>query len=255
MKKLVVVALFVGMVIGTLCAPVSAQTVVGRPDPTGKGRYLTFGNETPYSGANVIKTLPSGTACSPAGEMVGIRVWNSTRKGFAVLSELSDKAEIAVAPSGKVFLCHCAGGYNELFVPKTQQPQTTQRVQTQSVPIPSQEGAVTQTQTVTVIVEPSAPQPAVAAPAAYPEPPSYQSEAPGFVGAMIGSTIGAIFAPMVNPSYGGGGYRGGPRYSRGGYAHTGRPVYTGGGHRGGGYRPTPTPARGVGPGARTRGFN
>jgi hypothetical protein len=86
----------------------------GRPDPTGQGRYLQFGHESSYSSARVIQALPTGAACAPAGEMIGARVWNSTREGFAILSELTDKAQIAVTNDG-IFLCQCARGYNQLF--------------------------------------------------------------------------------------------------------------------------------------------
>lgn len=114
MKRILMYALLM-TIVATLSAPVSAQDT-GRPDPTGQGRYMMFGSESSYGRAHVAKELPAGATCAPAGEMVGARVWNSTKEGFAILSELSDKAEIATTQGGEVFLCHCARGYNQLFL-------------------------------------------------------------------------------------------------------------------------------------------
>lgn len=110
-KALFAVIIFLAIATG---ATVLAQ----RPDPTGQGRYFQYGTELAYSGAQVIRQLPAGAECAPAGELVGARVWNSTRSGVAILSELTDKAEVAVTSSG-IFLCKCAGGYNQLFLEKT----------------------------------------------------------------------------------------------------------------------------------------
>lgn len=88
----------------------------GRPDPTGQGRYLQFGSEVPYLGARVISELPAGAECAVAGELVGVRVWNSVGEGKAILSELTDKAMLAVTPEG-IFLCKCARGFNQIFIP------------------------------------------------------------------------------------------------------------------------------------------
>lgn len=99
------------------CAPkVHGAEPVGRPDPTGQGRYEQFGPELPHQGAQVVAKLPDGaTECGSADELIGASVWNSTREGRAVFSKLTDKATIAVAGK-RLFLCKCAKGYNELFL-------------------------------------------------------------------------------------------------------------------------------------------
>ncbi|MFA6353633.1 MAG: hypothetical protein WCW93_01735 [Candidatus Paceibacterota bacterium] len=98
----------------------------GRPDPTGQGRYLQFGQEVEYPEAQVLKKLPDGVMCSPAGELVGTRIWNSTRSNKAVLSELSDKAQVAVKGS-ELYLCGCVAGYNKLFLIKEEQTKPATR--------------------------------------------------------------------------------------------------------------------------------
>lgn len=113
MKNLLFGFVFMVMSLTGLSVAVSAQQ--GRPDPTGQGRYMQFGGERSFTAAKVIKELPAGTSCAPAGELVGIRLWNSTRNGMAILSDLTNKAEVAVTPNGEMFLCKCAGGYNQLF--------------------------------------------------------------------------------------------------------------------------------------------
>lgn len=124
---------FVATMVVALCVPVGAQEQ-GRPDPTGQGRYLQFGNSVPYPGARVLRQAPAGATCQPAGELVGVRMWNSTGEGRAILSELSDKAMVLVTAEG-TFLCGCAGGYNQLFLDKTPLPpqatQPPQRAQAQ----------------------------------------------------------------------------------------------------------------------------
>ncbi len=100
----------------------AAQTAgAGRPDPTGQGRYTQFGTERVYEGAKVLKTLPAGAPeCASAGELIGVEVWNSTREGRAILSKLSEQATVSVV-DGRIFLCRCAAGYNELFLVKSEQ--------------------------------------------------------------------------------------------------------------------------------------
>ncbi len=90
-------------------------TEQGRPDPTGQGRYLQFGGEVAYPQARVASGLPQGASeCMHPGELVGVQMFNSTREGRAVSVKLTDKATIAVAGDW-VFLCKCAGGFNQLF--------------------------------------------------------------------------------------------------------------------------------------------
>lgn len=115
---------FTAAMVVALCVPVGAQEQ-GRPDPTGQGRYLQFGNSVPYPGARVLRQAPAGATCQPAGELVGVRMWNSTGEGRAILSELSDKAMVLVTAEG-TFLCGCAGGYNQLFQDKTPPPPQAQ---------------------------------------------------------------------------------------------------------------------------------
>ena len=100
--------------------PVAEASGVGRPDPTGRGRYLQFGKEQEFPGAKVLKDLPEGAACAPAGELVGVPLWNSTREGHAIVSKLTNKAEVATSDKG-VFLCWCVDGFNQLFPPELKQ--------------------------------------------------------------------------------------------------------------------------------------
>lgn len=107
------------LVVLTLGSLAEAQEAsgTGRPDPTGRGRYLQFGAEVPYPGATVLKDLPAGVKCAPAGELVGVPLWNTTRANRAIVSRLTEKAEIAVIDN-RTFLCWCADGFNQLFVPE-----------------------------------------------------------------------------------------------------------------------------------------
>lgn len=98
-----------------VCARVRGQEG-GRPDTTGRGRYTIVGDERLYSGAHVVNKLPAGAQCNPVGELIGSQVFNSTREGRANLVVLTDKAEIATTSDGRIFLCHCAQGFNELFL-------------------------------------------------------------------------------------------------------------------------------------------
>ena len=89
----------------------------GRPDPTGRNRYVQFGKEVTYPGATVLATLPQGVKCAPAGEMAGVPLWNATRVDHAIVSVLNPEAEVAIGGK-RTFLCWCAGGFNELFLPE-----------------------------------------------------------------------------------------------------------------------------------------
>jgi hypothetical protein len=114
-KALLMFALVFVIVALVFAVPVTAEDQ-GRPDPTGQGRYMQYGHEVSFQGARVLSQLPPGATCAPAGELVGVWVWNSTRKDRAILSQLSDKAYVAPAPDGTIWLCGCAGGYNEQFL-------------------------------------------------------------------------------------------------------------------------------------------
>jgi len=133
MKKIalfftILVALVMATSVSALVMAQTNSTEESRPDPTGQGRYIEFGKEVSYPNAHVLKQLPAGAQCSPPGEMIGARVWNSTRESFAILSELKDKAEIATASDGRIFLCHCARGFNQLFLTTpVQQSQQSQQ--------------------------------------------------------------------------------------------------------------------------------
>lgn len=142
MKKLTVF-LFALTIVLSFATTVSAEEQ-GRPDPTGKGRYMQFGHENENENAHVATELPVGVECAPAGELVGVKVWNSTRTGKAILSELTDKALVAVTSDGQIFLCECAGGYNQLFLINSTPPPTS--VSTQVVNPPQVVVNVTQTQ-------------------------------------------------------------------------------------------------------------
>lgn len=117
-KILVRLSLFL-LVILTAAAAVSAQS----PDPTGRGRYTVIGPVTSQAGAVMATQLPPGASCGPVGELLGQRVRNSTGNGVANTVELSSNAEIAVAPNGDVYLCHCGMSgklFNRLFIPEEQ---------------------------------------------------------------------------------------------------------------------------------------
>jgi hypothetical protein len=113
---LTLVVLFLSPFAEAQQVPIPEVSGPGRPDPTGRGRYLQYGTEVSYSGATVLKELPTGAKCAPAGELVGVPVWNSTRAGHAIASVLTDKAEIATSGT-RTFLCWCIAGFNELFLP------------------------------------------------------------------------------------------------------------------------------------------
>lgn len=124
------------------CAPkVHGAEPVGRPDPTGQGRYEQFGPELPHQGAQVVAKLPDGaTECGSADELIGASVWNSTREGRAVFSKLTDKATVSVAGK-RLFLCRCAKGYNELFLierPSPKMPMIPQVVKDETPATPTQ---------------------------------------------------------------------------------------------------------------------
>lgn len=129
----------------------------GRPDPTGQGRYFWIGPETSIAEARVVKKLPAGASdCAHAGELIGVPLWNSTREGKAILSRLTEKATISVAPNGEFFLCKCAGGYNQLFSMAEPQPPTapvvppapTPAVQPPAPPAPPQVAQAQQNQVI-----------------------------------------------------------------------------------------------------------
>jgi hypothetical protein len=95
----------------------------GRPDPTGQDRYQQFGKPVPYPSATILAKLPKGAKCAPAGELVDVPLWNTTKEGYAIVSVLTEKAEVAVFDERK-FLCKCISGFNELFVPERHEEET-----------------------------------------------------------------------------------------------------------------------------------
>lgn len=119
--KLATAVSFVLCVLGQFAeaqtVPVPEISGPGRPDPTGKGRYQQFGTEMSFPGATVVRRLPEGATCAPAGELVGVPIWNSTRRDHAIASVLTDKAEVATS-GNRTFLCWCVAGFNELFFPE-----------------------------------------------------------------------------------------------------------------------------------------
>lgn len=157
----------------------STASAAGRPDPTGQGRYQQFGPVMSYPGARVVRQLPVGAGCAPAGELVGVRVWNSTRYGFAVISELSDRAMVAVSPNGETFLCGCAGGYNQIFLERT--PTTPAAV---APPAPM-----------------VAPVQAAAQPVAYYDDQPLPSRPCGLIGAVTWLLFGTCEGPTVAVGY------------------------------------------------------
>lgn len=128
MKKMALVLTLALLSFSSL-AQAQEATGTGRPDPTGRGRYLQYGTEVVYPGATVLKTLPADAKCAPAGELVGVPLWNTTREGRVIASRLTEKAEVAMV-GDLPYLCWCIGGHNRLFVPP--QKSATQSV-TQTV--------------------------------------------------------------------------------------------------------------------------
>lgn len=113
--KAIITMIAVGFFLAWFVSTLSAQTTEGRPDPTGQGRYLQFGGELSYPQARVVSGLPQGASeCMHPGELVGVPMFNSTREGRAVNVKLTEAATIAVV-GDQVFLCKCAGGFNQLF--------------------------------------------------------------------------------------------------------------------------------------------
>lgn len=112
--KAIITMIAVGFFLAWFVSTLSAQTTEGRPDPTGQGRYIQIGGEVTYPQARVVSGLPQGAECMHPGELVGVMMYNSTREGRAVSVKLTDKATVAVV-GDRVFLCKCAGGFNQLF--------------------------------------------------------------------------------------------------------------------------------------------
>jgi len=218
-----------------VCSQMHGETTPdGRPDPTGKGRYMQFGKERAYTDARVVKQLPAGAQCAPAGELVGVQMWNSTRDGHAILSELSDKAEVA-ASDGKIFLCHCARGYNELFLveesPKRQSSDKTTKMLAQAPVIVNVYNDSS--------AETTAPASQNVATGGMPAAAVYEFDQCGNATATISMGIRVALVVPFCPLVVGGGYYP-PGYRDHGYEHHRE-------YRGGGGRPQPPPSRPVRP--------
>lgn len=241
MKKLTLLVTLIVTLFG-FCTPASAQAQ-GRPDPTGQGRYQQFGPVVTYPGAHVVRQLPDGAECAPAGEMVGARVWNSTREGFAVMSELSDKAQIATTTQGATFLCGCAKGFNQIFLEKTPVA-SAQRLGT----VEARDGKDGEPGPAGPPGPQGPPGHAPVVVAAQQAAPQYYEETPtrpcGLIGGVIWLLFGTCEGPVVAiaPSYGGGygnygGYQTYSYYQGSNYQSGGRHHRTGSGsgyHRTGG---------------------
>jgi hypothetical protein len=144
MKKIVFSCLVLAILVA-VAVSAHGQTADGRPDPTGQGRYTIFGDESLYEHAHVVSKLPADLQCNPAGELVGSQVLNSTREGHANLVVLTDKATVANASDGRIFLCHCAKGFNQLFlVTEGQKPAPAPAPNSQAA-VPSSVGDTTTT--------------------------------------------------------------------------------------------------------------